>query len=395
MKIRPLRTDDAEQAFQLRVAAFSAVTRDDYDADEVYIPDHHRLVAVDGRRMVGHAGAWPFRQAFGGHPVPMGGLAGVVVVDDRRGTGIGSQLLSAALDHMGDAGMVISTLYPSTPLPYRRWGWEFAGVHARGTLRTRDLLDVPAPTSGIVLRPYTPADLAPIVAVHDGVTRTEPGGLVAGERWLRRALRPDPDEPEIVIVATRGDDPVGLLLLAKTQPTEGHGSYGLDVRRLFGVDRDVERVLWRAVGYHHPVAARTSFVTRPAEPLLFDLQHGLDVSGALTMRFMTRLVDAPAAISARGWPAISATVELEIVDARRPANAGRFVFEVRDGAAALTAGGSGRVAIDIGALSSLYTGFASARQLAHAHRLTGATDADIVALSDAFNAQTPFLRDYF
>lgn len=395
MQIRPLRSHDAEQAFALRVAAFSTATSIEYDSTEIYVPDEHRLVAVDGDRVVGHLGIWPFHQAFLGRAVPMGGVAGVAVAHDHRGSGVGSQLLAAALDHMSDAGLAISSLYPSTPMPYRRWGWEFAGVHIRRRIATRDLLDLPTPAPEIAIRPYAPSDLSAVVDVHDGCTRTEPGGLIAGERWLRRALHPDPDEAEIAIVATRHDQVVGLVLATKTRAEDDHSMFGLRVLRLFGVDHDVERALWRFIGHHHAVAAMTTFKSRPAEPLLFDLPYGLHLAGPASEHFMTRLVDAPAAIAARGWPAITATVELEIVDRRRPANSGPFVLEVCDRAAALHPGGSGRVRVDIGALSSLYTGFVGAAQLAHAGKLAGATDDDVAALTDAFSAPTPFLRDYF
>jgi predicted acetyltransferase len=395
MQIRPLQPHDAEQAFALRVAAFSSAAHVDYDGSEIYIPDEHRLVAVDGDRVVGHLGIWPFHQAFMGCPVPMGGVAGVVVAHDRRGSGVASKLLAAALEHMHDAGLAISSLYPSTPMPYRRWGWEYAGVHIRRRIATRELLDVPVPTAEIALRPYTPSDLSALVAVHDGRTRTEAGGLVAGERWLHRALDPDPDEPEIAMVATRHGQVVGLVLAIKTSAQDDHSMFGLQVLRLFGIDLDTERALWRFIGHHHAVAAMTTFRSRPAEPLLFDLPYGLHLAGPASEHFMTRLVDAPAAIAARGWPAVTATVELEIVDPRHRANSGRFVLEVQDRAAALTPGGSGRVRIDIGALSSLYTGFAGPAQLAHAGRLTGATDDDVAALTDAFSAPLPFIRDYF
>jgi len=395
VQVRRFRPTDAEQVFALRVAAFTAATRIDFDAAEIYIPDEHRLVAVDGARVVGHLGVWPFRQAFLGRAVPMGGLAAVVVAGDRRGGGVGSRLLAAGLEHMADAGMAISSLYPSTPAPYRRWGWEIAGVNVRRRVATRDLLDVPAPSGRLAVRSYTPGDLETVVAVHDALAVTEHGGLLAGERWLRRALQPDADEPDITVVATRGDQPVGLVQVAKTPATDDHSSFGLRVRRLFGVDREAERALWRFVGQHHPVAAMTTFRSRPAEPLLFELPHGLVLPGPAGEHFMTRLVDPPAAIAARGWPAVSATVELELVDMRRPANSGRFVLEVADGTAALEPGGAGSITVDIGALSSLYTGFVTAAQLAHAGRLAGATGDDVAALAEVFGAPLPFLVDYF
>ena len=396
MLIRQLQPQDAEQAFRLRVAAFAGGAAA-YDPDEIYLPDAHRLVAVDGGRVVGHLGVWPFRQAFLGHAVPMGGVGAVAVAADRRGGGIGSRLLAAALDHMGSAGMAISTLYASTPLPYRRWGWEYAGAHIRRRVATRDLLDLPAPRHAVDLRPHTPADLGALADVQDALALTEPGGLVSGERWLARALQTDPDEATIAAVATRGGSPVGLALARKTATdhADDHSSFGLEMLRLFGVDRDVERALWRFVGHHHPVAATTLFRSRPAEPLLLELPHGLHLRGLADEHFMTRLVDAPAAIAARGWPGLSASVELEVIDDRRPANSGRFVLEIDDRRGALSRGGAGRVAVDIGALSSLYTGFVRATDLARAGRLPGASGRDLTALDDAFTAPAPFLRAYF
>lgn len=395
MQVLAYRPEHAAQAFALRVVAFSGATHADHDPDEIYIPDEHRLVAVDGGHVVGHLGVWPFHQALLGRAVPMGGVGAVAVADHRRGEGIASRLLAAGLAHMADAGMAISTLYPSTPVPYRRWGWQFAGVRMRRRIATRDLLDIAGPADDVTLRPYAAADLDAVVAVHDALTLTEHAGLVCGSRWLQRALQPDPDEAEIAHVALRDGRIVGLLLLAKAAPSGGHGSYDVDVLRLFGEDRAVERALWRTIAHHHTTAPRTTFVSRPADPLLFELRHGLEVSGVTTEHFMTRLIAAPAAIAARGWPLVSVTVDLEIVDPQRPANAGRFVLEVEGRAGALTPGGSGRVVIDIGVLSSLYTGFVTANELAHAGRLPGATAADLAALTAAFTAPAPFLRDFF
>lgn len=391
MQIRTMRPGDAEQAFQLRVQAFSAATHAEYERDEIYAPDEHRLVAVDGDRVVGHLAVWPFHQVFLGRAVPMGAVSAFAIADDRRGGGIGSRMLAAALDHMGDAGMPVSTLYPSTPVPYHRWGWEFAGDHVRRRLPTRALLDVPPPGDPVELRPYAPDDLDALVAIRDAVTRGEHGGLVGGRLWLARAMDLDPDDPDIALVALRDGRPAGLLLATKTPP--GGGIYGLHVRLLFGVDRDVERALLRCVGHHHTVADTTVLRSRPADPLLFELAALMspDPHGE---QFMTRLVDVPAAIAARGWPPTSATVELEIVDERRPANSGPHVLEVGGRAAALTPGGRGRAVIDVGALAALYTGFATAGGLVRAGRLRAGAD-DVAALADVCTAPAPFMRDTY
>lgn len=394
MIVRPLRPEDAEAAFQLRVVAFSTAMHADFDPDEPYAPDDGRLVAVEDSRVVGHLAIWPFHQAFGGRAVPMGGVAGVVVAPDRRGQGIASRLLAAALDRMGEHGQAISTLFPATTAPYRRWGWEVAGTHLRRRVATRDLLALPAPSTEVSLRPFELDDLDAVVALHDAVTLTEPGGLVAGRPWLHRALAPDPDEPEIVVVAEREARVAGLLLATKLAAEDPHSAYTLDVLRLFGADRDIERALWRNVAGHYSVAATTTFKSQPAEPLLFELPFGLHEPVPAPEHFMTRLVDVPAAMAARGWPGVDVHVELAIRDERRPANDGHWVVELAGGEATTTPGGGGDVEVDIGALSSLYTGFTTPRALARSGRLR-ASEAQLDRLTAMFSAPSPFLRDYF
>ncbi|HEX6255585.1 MAG TPA: GNAT family N-acetyltransferase [Euzebyales bacterium] len=391
MEIRPLRPEDAEQAFQLRVHAFSSSTRGDYDAAEVYAPDEHRLVAVDGGRVVGHLAVWPVHQSFGGRAVPMAAVSAFTIAHDQRGRGIGSQMLTVALERMADAGLAISTLYPSTPVPYHRWGWEFAGEHVRRRVATRALLDVPAPAVPVELRPYAPADLDALVELNDRRAQREPGALIGGDRWLRRALQADPDEPELAVVAVRDGQVAGLLLAVKESADDG--IYGLHVLRLFGADRDVERALLRCAGHHHAVAATSVLRSRTADPLLFELSSLTHLDPACE-HFMTRVIDAPAAMTARGWAPVSATIELDISDERRSANHGRFVLEVADRFAVLTPGGSGRVALDVRALASLYTGFTTASALAAAGRVSG-DPPTVAAMDDAFAAPAPCMRDTY
>ncbi len=407
MQVRAFRPDDAQAALDLRVVAFSTAMHVEFDGTDIYAPDDHRLVAVEEGRVVGHLTAWPFGQAFGGRVVPMGGVAGVVVAPEHRRRGVGSALLAAGLDMLADRGLPVSTLYPSTPAPYRAWGWEVAGMHVRRTIATRDLLDLPAP-SDVEVRLFLLDDLDDVLALHNAITLREPGGLAASRRWLRRMLTPDPDEPELSFVAVRGAEVVGLLLAVKVSGTAPTDAFGLRVLHLYGADRDAELALWAVVAANHSVASTTTFNSQPADPLLLALPRTLPEDSASSHAWMTRLVDAPAAIAARGWPDTTATVPLVIRDPRRPSNDGAWVLEVAEGAAQLTRprqadptghGGHGSgarvAAVDIGALSAMYTGFASPWLLSRAGRLTGC-DADFLELlGSVFAGPTPFLRDYF
>jgi predicted acetyltransferase len=83
-----------------------------------------------------------------------------------------------------------------------------------------------------------------------------------------------------------------------------------------------------------------------------------------TLRWLTRIVDVPQALAARGYPKdVSGEVHLEIHDDLLPANHGRFLLRVDEGQAEVTAGGRGSLVTDIRGLAPLYSGFLPPRTL--------------------------------
>lgn len=114
------------------------------------------------------------------------------------------------------------------------------------------------------------------------------------------------------------------------------------------------------------------------------------------IRWMVRLIDAPAAVTARGYRRSTKTrVDLEIIDADAPWNAGRWVLEASDGSATLRRGGVGTVQARVGGLSSLWSGYVSARTLAGAGLLRSADPAALDALDDVFASPPPVLLDFY
>jgi predicted acetyltransferase len=111
---------------------------------------------------------------------------------------------------------------------------------------------------------------------------------------------------------------------------------------------------------------------------------------------MLRLVDAPAAIAARGWPAdVRAAVALDVDDEACSWNAGRWRLVVEDGAGRLERGGDGAVRLGVGALASLYTGWATTIALARTGLLDGGSAADRAALDRVFAGPVPWMMDEF
>jgi len=116
--------------------------------------------------------------------------------------------------------------------------------------------------------------------------------------------------------------------------------------------------------------------------------------------WMLRVVDAPAAIAARGFPpAVSLSVPLVITDTARPANSGRWQLSVGDGKGILIQNGPvsspATQALTLGArgLAALYAGTPLSTLRLAGLAAGGAPDAD--AALDAAFAATSFMVDEF
>jgi predicted acetyltransferase len=117
------------------------------------------------------------------------------------------------------------------------------------------------------------------------------------------------------------------------------------------------------------------------------------------IRWMTRVLDAPAAVAARGFSeALELEVPLVLRDPLLPENEGAFVLRVRKGQGELAR--ASRASADaprltIGGFASLYTGFAQTPRLERVGLLEGGTPAQRAALDAAFAGAAPVCQDEF
>jgi predicted acetyltransferase len=119
--------------------------------------------------------------------------------------------------------------------------------------------------------------------------------------------------------------------------------------------------------------------------------------------WMLRLLDAPAAIAARGFPATDLAVPLRVTDDLRPANSGRWDLTVRSGQGRLSRhrtdlgspspAGPAPLALGARGLAALYSGTPVAT-LRRAGLADGGSPGADAALDGAF-AATPFMLDGF
>ncbi len=278
MDIRELGPgDDPGALLDLSVRAFGPIARADHprwqESSGAAIAARRYLGAFDGGRLLAAAQYHDMIQWWHGRPVPMAGVANVMVAPEERGRGTGRTLMRALLGLIGDRGYPVSALYPATMALYRSLGWEIAGSlsrfaipsHALRSLVTADAAvpgddppELAAPPAGPDpgLRRVGPGDAAEVLTVTGRVhqdlrdcgpnTRDEP--TVA--RWLG-------DEHRFAYLA-----PDGFLAYRWQQ-----GNDELLVERAVASSAAATRALWGVVASHSSIAQTVRAAAAPADPV--------------------------------------------------------------------------------------------------------------------------------
>jgi predicted acetyltransferase len=384
--------DDLEVEIDLAQRAFGPVTeaarpRRLADASAA-AEDGRYFAAFDGPQVAGVALFHDMRQWWHGRAVRMAGVGGVKVAPEQRGRGTGRTLVTEMLRVITDRGYPLSVLYPATAPLYRSLGWEQAGGLYPAVIPARSLASLlppdgpaqplPAPPG---LRRAGPDDaddvVAVISAVHESARHRGPATFDAAtvrSRWLT-------NEDIFCYLAADGFLAYGW--------REEHRD--MLVRVALAGSADTTRALWSTVGSHAPLAKEVRAVVSPDEPLAW-LTREPDLGLASRWLWMLRVIDAPAAIAGRGFPAAAGlAVELRIDDAQLPANAGHWTLEVSGGKGALTRAGSpvsGAGLLRLGArgFAALYGGTPMAT-LRRAGLAAGGSASTDDALDTAFAGQ--------
>jgi predicted acetyltransferase len=368
---------------------------------------------VDGRP-AGAANYHDMRQWWHGRAVPMAGVAGVKMSPEYRGRGIGRRMMTQLLGQIADRGYPLAALYPATMRIYRSLGWELAGSRYWTTIPARELRSLLAPEAGVSSGPDLNArELAAAVNAVD-IRRAVPADAEAVIAIAGRAHEAARDNGPL----TRDADSVAKWLerdgLYAYIAGDGFVSYhwsddgeGLVVDYFHAVSPITSRALWSVLASHSSTARTVTARLAPQDPLWW-LTRERDVAVARRSMWMLRVVDAPAAIAARGFPAaVSVSVPVVLKDPVRRGNDGVWELTISGGKGSLTANGqvgAGGPAGGAGGADGLFT--LGARGLAALYGGTpvaslrmaglvsgGATEAD-AALDAAFGGPAFMLDDF-
>ncbi len=340
-------------------------------------------------------GTGPYRGIYGVYPItltvpggpggpgalrrlPVAGLTWVGVHPDHRRRGVLTAMMRDHLDRTADAGICVSALHASEVAIYGRFGYgQAVATHAvtlgRGSTLRAGRTEAAADrlvTEFISITDDAVADR--LRAVAERVAQTELGAVVFGPELYRKFTIDPPNrlrdnEIRRVLFARDESGDVGSALIRRHSRWENdraNGSVEVWVlqasptarlallRRLVDLDLTGSTVLY-GVGSDDPLlhwagGLRGPDAVRPADNLWI------------------RLVDLPAALTARGY-ATEVDVVLEVADAHRPDNAGRWRLTVRDGIAHVDrTTARADLSLDVAALGAAYLG--SAGNLVAMHR---------------------------
>jgi predicted acetyltransferase len=319
---------------------------------------------------------------FGGRLVPASGIAGVAVVPEMRGRGVARRMLTDLLHRVRDRGAAISSLDPTTLTPYRRLGWEEVGALTLTAWPTAALASA-VRSPELSFRAATDEDLPRLSSLYRDAADQSAGLLDRSG-----PARPLADYHGVTVAVDRDGTVVGYAAWFRGSGYEASGTVTVD--DLVGADAAaVSGLLWTIGGWAS--VAPTAILRLPPDhpaPLLFP-----STGGSVHSRhpWMLRIVDAPAAVAARGFPAwVDGVIDLSLVDAECPWNAGDHRLVLAGGTGRLEPGGTGRIRMTARGLGAWYAGIAPATL-----RRAGLIDGDDPLLAAATAGPPPAILDYF
>jgi predicted acetyltransferase len=321
-----------------------------------------------------------YRQLWGGRALPMAGIAGVVVAPEWRGRGVARLLMLAAMQRSIDLGDLVSVLFPAVSTPYRRLGWEMGGAVSRTTLPAEALRRLGVPEVPVRRATLEDTDEMLRLVHREGVRTHASGPLELTSDDLREML----------------SDTDNFCYLA----ADGFLSYAWDgndlrVERLVAESPETTRAFWALVGSGASTVRQVHTYLSADDPIHWFLD-GMAHAEVQVERWMLRLLDASAAIAARGYPPrLDADVRLTLVDPWLPSCAGDFRLRVGSGSGELQPAepDSGAVLMGPNGIAAMYAG--TPMQTLRGARLVTGGNSDDDAVLDAIFACRCFMMDTF
>lgn len=395
IEVRPASTADTLGWALLRQEAFAGANALPSELPSIEITDSQAWVAAAAGQVLGCARDNHLTSWFGGRRVPTSAISSVVVQAEWRGRGILARLLPELLTSARQRGAAISTLYPTAPAYYRRYGYEVIGSYDWIEIATSRLAGAADPE--LTVERVTPATWPAVeacyarwAAAHNGPLGHEPDSRfgLPSDSTRERALL---DLGAVTLARDASGDPVGY---AAWERTDGYRAAGvLAVTELCALDVRAFRRLVSTLATHSAVAP----TTRIAGSGWGDVPLGLASAPERITEstpYMLTIVDVVQALETRGYADRGpARIAFAVSGLPVPGQDGTYELVVADGRAECRPTARADIEVDARGLALLYGGTLAARaRWAGLVRGPAAADAEL----DRIFGGLPFaIRDYF
>ncbi len=344
----------------------------------------------------------PFTMRAGGNPVPMGGISSVGTLPEFRRQGLSRKLMTQALADMRENGQPVASLWASQAAIYQRYQFAATTVLRSYTIDSADVILNDGSDSKCTVRRVTvEAGFDTVKSLYIDFIQNRMCYLHrARPLWQNNMLEAvSEDGPtEIAVSYDQEGQPVGYVIYSLRSGKVNHSARNqeLKVREIIWLNLEAYKSLWQFLGAHDLVG-RITWNSAPADDPIYELLAEPRLLQARDNEgIWFRIVDATAALAARGYEG-SGRINIGINEDRlTPWNNGTFELDVTDGAGEVKkTSAAADIQLSLKSLASLYTGFRSARDLANWGLLEA--DAEAVNLAESIfrTASAPHCPDHF
>ena len=353
------------------------------------LPVERMHAILDGERIVGGGGAFPFTLTVPGGEVGCAGVTIVGVLPSHRRRGALTKLMRAQLDDIRERGEPVALLWASEESIYGRFGYGLAALGGQLSLaRTHAQLHGGDEGPGTVRLLTGEEALERLPQVYERVRRETPGMYARSRDWWETRQIADPPERRggagvktFALLELDGSDAGYAIYRLRTGWEAGSSVGSVEVVEALADSPAATRELWRFLLGMDWMASVKAWHLPVDHPLWHLLVYPRRMELRVYDTLWARLVDVGVALSARSYAA-DGRVTFELRDEFCPWNAGVWTLE---GGEARQGGGAPELRLDVQALGSVYLGGFTFTELAAALRVEEVS-AGALARADALFA---------
>lgn len=397
VKLRALTNQDTT-AFGITGASAFYRSRAEVENWLTGLPLSNSLGLFEGDDLVSALLFSPFRCAFGGNWVPMGGVGAVGTRVDRQGKGYAGLLLRESLRAMRRRGYPVSILFPFSYRFYRKYGWELGGTAVDyHKLKPSEFKLFPEADSVSIA---TPADVAQMTRCYNEFALAHNGMAARTAAGMRKRYRIWLDRKAQIYVVRNASGTAGPSAIegwVVEIPERKVHTATVTVPEMVYTTQAALRALIGFLG-RSPALVEDITFRAPSEPSLIEYLVEPRVDMRIVDAYQFRLVDVAKALSLRGYPVTAGarTLVLDVTDDVAHWNSKRWALEVRNGKGSVrTTDQQPDISLDQRRLAQLFCGALGADDLFGRVGVVIENPAAVETVRALFDRRAPFILEQF